>query len=35
MPSQLIDKETLDEQELSEIIQNLLKMSSNIDDYLG
>ena len=34
MASRLIDKETLTEHELSEIIQNLLKMSSNIDDYL-
>jgi len=35
MASRLIDKEALTEHELSEIIQNLLKMSSNIDDYLG
>ena len=34
MASRLIDKETLTEHELSEIIQNLLKMSSNVDDYL-
>jgi len=33
--SQLIDKEALSEHELSEIIQKLLKMSSNIEDYLG
>ena len=35
MASKLIDKETLSERELSEMIQNLLKMSSNVDDYLG
>ena len=33
--SQLIDKENLTEQELSQIIENLLKMSSNVEDYLG
>ncbi len=33
--SQLIDKEILTEQELSEIIEKLLKMSSNVEDYLG
>jgi len=35
MASRLIDKEALTEHELSEIIQNLLKMSSNVDDYLN
>ena len=35
MASQLIDKDALTEHELSEIIQNLLKMSSNVEDYLG
>ena len=34
MASRLIDIEALTEHELSEIIQNLLKMSYNIDDYL-
>ncbi len=33
--SQLIDKEALNEHKLSEIIQKLLKMSSNVEDYLG
>ena len=32
--SKLIDKESLSEHELSDIIQTMLKMSSNIDDYL-
>ncbi|GAF70639.1 unnamed protein product, partial [marine sediment metagenome] len=35
MASQLIDKDTLTEHELSEIIQNLLKMSSNVEDYFS
>jgi hypothetical protein len=35
MASHLIEKETLSEHNLSEIIQNLLKMSLNIDDYIG
>ena len=34
MASRLIDKEALTEQELSENIQNLLKMGSNVGDYL-
>ena len=34
MASQLIDKQTLSGHELSEIIQNLLEMSSNVNDYL-
>ena len=33
--SQMIDRETLTKHELSEIIENLLKMSSNVEDYLG
>ena len=35
MASRLIDKEALTEHELSEIIQNVLKMSFNVDDYLN
>ena len=35
MANRLIDKEALTEHELSEIIQNLLKMSSNVEDYLN
>ncbi len=35
MASRMIDKESLTEHELSEIIQNVLKMSSTVDDYLG
>ena len=34
MASQLIEKDNLSEHELSQIIQNLLTMSSNVDDYL-
>ena len=34
MAGQLIEKQTLNEHELSEIIQTMLNMSSNVDDYL-
>ena len=34
MAGQLIKKQSISEQELSEIIQNLFKMSSNVEDYL-
>jgi hypothetical protein len=34
MASQLIEKQALSEHELSEIIQHLLEMSSNVNDYL-
>ena len=34
MADRLIDKEALTEHELSEIVQYLLKMSSNVEDYL-
>jgi hypothetical protein len=33
--SKLIEKDILDDHSLSELIQNLLKMSSNINDYLN
>jgi len=33
--SKLIEKDALEDHDLSELIQNLLKMSSNIDDYLN
>ena len=35
LASKLIDKESLSDHDLSELIQNLLKMSSNIEDYLN
>ena len=35
LASKLIEKEALTDQDLSELIQNLLKMSSNIEDYLN
>jgi hypothetical protein len=35
LASKLIDKESLSEHDLSELIQKLLKMSSNIEDYLN
>lgn len=35
LASKLIDKESLSDHELSELIQKLLKMSSNIEDYLN
>ena len=34
LASKLIEKDALEDHELSELIQNLLKMSSNIEDYL-
>ncbi|NVM17514.1 MAG: hypothetical protein HWN80_07345 [Candidatus Lokiarchaeota archaeon] len=33
--SKLIEKDTIDDHNLSELIQSLLKMSSNIEDYLN
>ena len=33
--NKLIEKDTIDDHDLSELIQNLLKMSSNIEDYLN
>jgi len=35
LASKLIDKESLSDHDLSELIQKLLKMSSNIEDYLN
>jgi hypothetical protein len=33
--NKLIEKESLSDQDLSELIQKLLKMSSNVEDYLN
>jgi len=35
LATKLIEKDTLSDQDLSELIQKLLKMSSNIEDYLN
>jgi len=35
LASKLIEKDTLNDHDLSELIQNLLKMSSSIEDYLN
>ena len=35
LASKLIEKDTLNDHDLSELIQNILKMSSSIEDYLN